>query len=276
MERLASVSALGYHVMLRLEDDRVILRGAHERRAAARIFLRHGERCGLCAFGCADTHMHSVLRCDERTAGRFVRSVTCSLHRALRLDVPFQVSRRKPLADQHHFYASFRYAHRQERHHGCHVDPFSEASSLPDLLGLRCVPSSIGDRVKTYLPRIHDDELLQLLVCAEEAFAAPMAHDEIAAAAAAAFALEHVQGQEPDAVRARAAAVHAVGSELGNAELARALSIDPRTVQRLRARPVAATEQRAVELQLRLRSALRSQPRPEQQTREESPLPYAP
>jgi hypothetical protein len=78
----------------------------------------------------------------------------------------------------------------------------------------------------------------------------------LADAAAAALALPALRGRTPAVVAARRAAVHAAGDRMTPAELADALSVDERTIRRLRAQPPDVALRCAVDLQLRLRGAL--------------------
>jgi hypothetical protein len=78
----------------------------------------------------------------------------------------------------------------------------------------------------------------------------------LAQAAAAALALPDLQGQHRDALRARRAAV-ACAASLSTNEIAELLGMHPRAVQRLRVQAAEPELVTAVDLQLRLRTAIR-------------------
>src|SRR5262249_20645079 len=128
---------IGFHVILRLEDDRPIATTPAARRTVARVVLVQGESRGLVAFGPADSHLHAMLVTDRETAGAFARYLACALHYHLTLRARFETARIRPLYDQRHAYNAFRYVQRQDSRHELHVDPTRDATSLPDLLGLR-------------------------------------------------------------------------------------------------------------------------------------------
>lgn len=251
--------------MLRLRDDRPITRNVGELRTLARVVLEQGERRGLLAFGAADDHLHAELATDRATAGFFAHYVASSLRWRLGLGVPFERARIRPLADQRHAYNTFHYVQRQDTRHEVGRDLFREATSLPDLLGLRVCASGITRRVREHLPRIDRRALLAHLPvyarddgseALDERTGLPTRLDLLAEAACAAFALHDLRGRSPDACRARRAAVHAAGPSACSREVAEHLGIGTRALQSLRAQPIDETAIRAVTLQLRLRAAM--------------------
>ena len=58
--------ALGHHIMLRLDDSRVIAPVVEDRRAMARAVLKAGRPFRLLAFRAADTHLHLEVACDPK------------------------------------------------------------------------------------------------------------------------------------------------------------------------------------------------------------------
>lgn len=81
--------------------------------------------------------------------------------------VPFERARIRPVRDPQHLYNTIRYIFRQEQHHGIVIDPLHDASSLPELLGLRSLPAEVGwgdvvVRVRRLLPRLRTADLLRL------------------------------------------------------------------------------------------------------------------
>ena len=255
-----AMGQLGFHIEMKLADGRVLVTSIAERRLLARIVLDKGRDCGLLAMRAPDTHLHVVAACTRRVAGVFVSRVRRSLRQRLDLPVRFAAPYIEPIRDQRHLYNASRYVFRQDEHHGVDVDPWAEASNLPDLLGLRQVGVYTVANVSRLLPRIRPEELVrhlgvtleQLDDCATMAGAV----DSLAAAAAAAVALPDVGGQAPVAIAARRAAVALVGDCLPTRRIAALLGTTDRAVRRLRSRPADPALVTAVARQLRLRSAV--------------------
>jgi hypothetical protein len=155
--------AIGQHITMRLSDDRVIAPSIADRRAAARVLLRHGTRAGLLAFRVVDTHVHVLVRCDRAVAGSFAHATEVALRATLRLPIPFEPARIRPVLDQPHLYRAFGYVLRQEIRHGTSMDPVHDGSSLPELLGLRVVDDLVAQRVAASLPRLDARSLVSLL-----------------------------------------------------------------------------------------------------------------
>ena len=172
----------------------------------------------------------------------------------------FERARIRPLHDQKHAYNTFHDAHRQDSRHELDLDLAREGTSLPDLLGLRVVESSLIARVRAHLPRIRRDDLTrQFPPGAFEAVDNPgypdLDLDVLADAAAAVLALADLRGRSADVLRARRAAVHAAGPSVSSRRLGECLGTSVRVVQSLRSQPPEPTVIRAVERQARLRSA---------------------
>jgi len=154
---------VGHHVRLRARDDRVVTPSPADRRRYARTVLEVGREFGLLCFRGADTHGHVELACNRDAAGEFARRVEIALTLGLGVDGGFQPAWVGPIHDQRHLQATFRYILRQRDHHELESDPFHEASNLPDLLGLRPLGVYTAARVRELLPRVHRDDLLELL-----------------------------------------------------------------------------------------------------------------
>lgn len=256
----AAKTPIGFHVMLRLVDDRPIVTSVAELRALARVVLEQGERRGLLAFGAADNHVHAELAADRATSGAFAHYVATSLRWRLALGVSFEPARIRPLVDQRHAYNTFLYVQRQDTRHDLGRDPWREATSLPDLLGMRVRPTSIVRRVRAQLPRVRRDALLALLpseVGEGLATEGPVPMAVLADAACAAFALPDLQRRRVEVTAAQRAAVHAAGASAPSRDLADHLGVDVRSVQRFRTEPVDESAVRAVTLQASMRSATR-------------------
>lgn len=243
---------LGYHLVLRLGDDRVIAPSRAERRRVARKLAELSRTFGVVAWKLADTHLHVLLVGDEAAAAELVRRLRIWFTNALRPGVPLELQRRKPVAAQSHLEAAFRYVLRQDDHHGLETDALQEASSLPDTLGLRVLCPEIALRVKERLPRTKRDMLLVPLGVA--ALEEEVHVEHLAEAAAAAYALEALP-LRGDGARARAAAAVAARRDVGTGAIARALGITVPAASRLAARDAPARDVRAVRLQMALRAA---------------------
>lgn len=246
------MAAVGQHIMLRLADDRVIAPTTAMQRMVARTVLRLASNTGLLAFRCVDTHLHINSLTSRVRAGKLAHAVESSLVQRLSLDVSFSPARFKDIADQHHLERLFHYILDQERHHGVHLDPFHEASVLPDLLGLRTLGGYVVNNVRSYLPRIRGQQLQQYL--GEERLSRPVeSFDRLGEAAAAAAGLADLKGNTPETVMARCAAVSVAAGILTSPVIGMLLNIHKRTVQRLAARHPDPALVQATALQLRLR-----------------------
>jgi hypothetical protein len=252
--------ALGQHIMLRLEDDRVLATSTAARRRLARCVLANGERFGLLAFRAADNHLHVEAVCPENEARELARRLAIALVKTLRLVVGFQTPRVKPIGDQWHLTSAFHYILRQEQHHGTDADPLFDASNLPDLLGMRLVGRYTAERMSALLPRVTRTSLLAHLgtpdldAMIDAPWRAPLG--DLGDAAAGAYGLVSLAGRSRPVVEARAAATHAARHASAEA-IAAALGVDQRTARRLAARPPSLAAVRAVRLQLAHRAALR-------------------
>ena len=245
----------GYHVTMRLSDDRVI---APNRRAlclAARVLMSRGRRVTLLAFRVADTHLHVLVACSQELARRFAHYAAVALHRVLRLPVPFEPTRVRSIVDQRHLYSSFRYVLRQDSHHGIASDPAHDGSSLPDVLGMRVLGTDHAQTVRMTLPRLDRRELAASLGITF-APADTLPPRLLPTSAAAAVGLADLKDRSKDAVLARRAAVHAAAELLSTSTLSDELRTSPRTIQRLREQDVDALVVRAVQLQWRFRASL--------------------
>lgn len=235
--------------MMRLATSQVLASTtARQRRAAAVIHLE-GARYGLLAFRLADTHAHALLLATRAEAGRFARYTSTRLRARLALDVPFDRARFKAIEDQGHLQSTFRYILRQEERHEIALDPRHEASSAPDLLGMRLIAPGFTARVLEALPRLRIEDLVPYLHLERTE---PQL-DRLSDAAAATLALPSLATRSPHAVAARAAAVQAC-PELSTAELAVLLETSRRSIVRLRHQPVPDVLIEAVRRQLTLRA----------------------
>jgi len=240
---------------MRLSDDRVIATSAGAVLIVARVLMVRGAAARLLAFRVADTHLHVLLGCTRPEAGHFAHRAALALHNLLRLRVPFEPTRVRPVVDQRHLYSAFRYVMRQQDHHGVASDPAHDGSSLPDLLGMRILEPDHALTVRMMLPRLDLREVAaSLRFSLAAADATPPAL--LAPSAAAAVGLPDLSGRSPACVRARRAAVHAAASLLPTSALSDALSASSRSIQRLRTDEAEPRLVRAVGLQWRFRASL--------------------
>jgi len=106
-DRRLTRGPIGFHVTIRLEDDRPIAVTQAALRVIARVVLEQGEERGLLAFGAADDHLHAALATDRASAGAFARYVESALVWRLGLAARFERARIRPLQDQKHAYNTF-------------------------------------------------------------------------------------------------------------------------------------------------------------------------
>lgn len=241
---------LGFQVILRLDDDRVLAPSREARRKLARVMHRVGDEFGVYAWCVGDNHLHVGLFCSLAQANEFARRLAIALQRALRPRTRFDRPRITPIHDQAHARNVLFYVLGQSAHHGTNQDPFHEANSIHDLVGARVGGAWIARRVREHLPRV---TRAQLLACIGLT-AFDEADGDDPDAVAAAFALPALSGRDALIVRARTAAVHA--SARTTARLAAALAISPRNVRFHRARAPVPEDVRAVRRQFGLRLAM--------------------
>jgi len=249
------MAARYHHVTMRLEDDLVIGKSIRDARRIARSALERDPDFGLLAFRAADNHLHSLLACGASDAAEYARRVEISTQLALGLESPYAPARVRPVEDQRHLWSAFWYILDQDKRHGLVGDPFSEASNLPDLLDFRGLGSFTRDHVRVHLPRVSEAQVLERRPEFKVEQAPLHAGDasRLADAAAAALALPHLRGNQPESVVARAAAVTVGRTFLRPTDVCRALGLASTSEARLAARPEAPDLERWIEAQLRLR-----------------------
>jgi len=250
--------ALAQHIMIRLADNRVIAPTVALCRNLARIVLKISKGRRLLAFRSADNHLHAATLLDRPQAGELARRIEIGLHYNLHLPVEFEKARIKPVQSQGHLSRLFEYILDQDKHHGTERDPFHEASSLQDLLGLRVLGSDVLVNVRAYLPRVNRAQLLELL--GDDLEHPIQRWEPLATSAAAAVGLPRISSCRAS-TRARRAAVHVAGKALTTIRLATDLGCTERTITRMRGLVADSRIVQAVELQLRLRQ----RPRHEEQ-----------
>ncbi|MDP2304927.1 MAG: hypothetical protein Q8P18_02755 [Pseudomonadota bacterium] len=242
---------LAWQVIHALDDRRVLATSPAELRALARTVLDAGGDALLC-FRAADNHLHSVLLADRATVGVFGRLVANTLHHRLRLPVPFEPTRFRPVHDQGHLRSVFGYVLGNAEHHGAGHDPFFEASNLPDLLGLREVGAATRTRVRAALPRVDRAALLTLL--GVDALAPRFAAEHLLASACAVAGLPSLEQRTSEALAARIAAAHLAARHVSAHDLEAILHVSARTGARLRAAAANPALVTGIALQMDLRA----------------------
>jgi hypothetical protein len=240
---------LGFHVMLRLRDDRVIATSTWMRRRLARVVLEQCADFGLLAFRAADTHLHLEVACARAAAGELARRIEIALGRCLRLGGPFAPAHVRAIESQRHLQNTFHYILGQDARHGLSSDPLFEASNVPDLLGARLLGGYTLANVRAHLPRVRAHDLPLELPDSP----AHRSLAQLADAAAAAACLGELHGKSQAVRDARCAALALANGRASVAELASLLAITAPTVRHLRAVPARPELVRAIERQLRLR-----------------------
>lgn len=257
---MVGAMAIAHHSVLRLHDDRVLAPSTAARRTIARSVLHAGEPFGLICARAADTHLHLVSLGSEAHARELNRRLALALSRVLAPDAPFVPARVRPIHDQWHLQSAFEYVLRQERRHAVSLDPLHDASTLPDLLGMRVIAPWLPERIAAHLPRLRTPDLWRELGVADRSTLdrEPLQRRFLAEAAAAAFGLASLDSKSAHARAARSAAVALAGDRLKVVELATLLGVDARTIRRVRVTqritPPDPTHVRAVRLQLAVRS----------------------
>lgn len=255
------MTVLGHHIRIRLSDDRVIAPSLAERRMVVRAIHRIAEALPILGFGLADTHLHTESLGDAALANEIARRIGSSLRHRLRLPVGFHLLPARPIGDIWHLGHCLRYINTQASHHGVGWERWYEATSLPDLLGLRPRGAFLAVRVREHLPRIRRSELLHWLGVSQirPAHGTP---EEICQAALAASALHSFRGYAPETNALRRAVIAITGGAVGRRELASLLGVSMRHVTRLRSDPPEPELLSAIPLNLGLPRELRAKENP--------------
>jgi len=259
---------LGHHIMIHSDDDRVLAPSDAARRALAEAVYRVAAPFPLLGFGAADNHLHLVVLCDRRQAARFAGRLLCALHWALDLPVAFFPVRYKRLADQYHLITAFHYCLGQRNKHAVQSDPYLDASSLPELLGLRLVPTDSITRVREQVARLGRDRLLGHLGAEHlEPASNDIITDLVVAgrghllrdAACGALGRPALVGRSAHVVRARNALVKVLSTCCTTPQIAELVGRSPSQVRHLRTLARQPQLERAVSLQIALRAWLLQQ-----------------
>ncbi len=245
---------VGYHVCFRSRCESVLAPTVAGRRAFASTLKRVGKERGLYGFGLSGRHGHAVLHGADAPVDTFLRAASRALGTVLGLVVEGRVL--KEVQSSWHEEDLVAYMHGQDLHHGTGVDPLREATSLPDLFGLRPDGLWLADRLREVAPSITRADLLRQWGVTDLGERDGLEH--LADAAAAAIGADSLAGRSAPVVAARAAAIVAAGDGVATASLAAALGVDERSVQRMRATRADPSLVRAIRRQLDLRARLPS------------------
>jgi hypothetical protein len=255
------MSDLGHHIMLRCDDDRVLAPSVAARRALACAVYRTAAPFPLLCFGAADNHLHLVVLCDRQQAVELVGRLKRSLRWALGLEAPWFPARIKRLADQHHAVSTFHYVLGQRNRHGVGTDPALDASSLPELLGLRIIPTDTLGLVRERIPRLGRERLLlhlgqpDLQPASAATIAALVQEGQgelLRDAAAGALGLPDLTRRSAPATVARHALLQVLAPHCGTLRLARLTERSPSLVRSARQLPRRPQLERAVRLRIDL------------------------
>ncbi len=256
---MEAVEAATTHTTMRADDDRVIAATTSELRRAARSLAERDPELGLLAFGGGGNHFHTVLMALGLTVAEYARRASTSMNLALRPGTAFARYRAREIDSQSYLMNAILYTWRQDDRHERALDPYREATNLPDLLGLRFIAEFTIPRLRRALPRLGRDDLLQHMPnghLLDES--SPLALRHIAVlpdAAAATLALPSLRGNRAEAVLARAAAVQIARRSLNTQQTCDLLQVSTRSCRNLATRTVPLSLTRAVEGQARLRAA---------------------
>ena len=240
---------IGYHITLRLEEDRPIATSPAERRLLARTVLTVARPFKLLAFRWADTHGHFLCIGDRATCAELARRIEIALQVHFRPGVRFARPRFKPVFNLWHLQEAAFYIWRQDKRHGFGNDPHHDSSNLPDLLGARVSGIWTAGVVRELLSRIGRDELLAV---AGWGTLGETSVGYLVEASVSAACLPELSGRSEEVVAARRAAVVALPER--TSILSTALGVTKQAIRKMRKAETNPLLVHAIEMQLRIRS----------------------
>ncbi len=252
MERL-------WHLTLVATGRGTIFRTEEGLRCAVRT-LAETAGARMLLFSIVDDHVHVVVCCDRKQAGRIARSISLALRPTT--DVPIRRGTDvRSIESRSHLQSLVRYHLTQLPHHGVSADPaLWTGSCFQDLIGARRV-GVLGLSLHTFLPRFRIEEAMAVvglptapLVPAADRLVRALGAARLVAAAGAALAVgPSLAGRGSPLVTARAAASQlAATAGISTIDLADAMGTRLRNVQR----GTQAEVEDGVLLAVRLRMAL--------------------
>lgn len=245
--------SLALQFVYRRQDSAPLADDDGDRRGLIAAILAAGKNHGLLVAGAADTHAHAVAK-GPRRPDRLAAATQYRVCTARGDGARLERTRVTEVRDQWHIQNSFFYVLKQAQHHAVGGDPRFEATTLPDLLGLRVIAPWLPGRVLAALPRLSRQQLLDVL--AVDDLAPGFDPVMLADSAAAAVAARDLSRRTPLVIEARRAAIELGTDHLYDHELALLLGMHPRSIRKLRQRPVRLDLVRAVGLQMGLRAAV--------------------
>jgi hypothetical protein len=240
---------IGYHITLRLEEDRPIATSPAERRLLARTVLTVARPFRLLAFRWADTHGHFLCIGDRATCAELARRIEIAFQVHFEPGVRFARPRFKPVFNLWHLQEAAFYIWRQDKRHAFGNDPHHDASNVPDLLGARVCGIWTANIVREYLARIGRDELLDAAGWTVLGEGSP---EFLVDACLGAACLPELNGRTAEVVAARRAAVVALPER--TSILAGALGVTKQAIRKLRKAETNPFLVRAIQMQLRIHS----------------------
>jgi hypothetical protein len=237
--RSLETSRLGYHVRLTPIDGGVIATTPAARRVLARAVHESCGAAGLLAFGLADNHLHLLLCGDRAQVSKAAMRLAQMLGWRLSIEAGFQPAYIKPIRDGAHLFATFRYVMRQGERHRLDpaADPWMEATSVPDLLGLRPLGAGAIDVVKRALPRLTVPDVLEVAhVRSLSLLDGPL--EEMREAGRVVSAHTTLKGKQRPMRQLRRAMIALVGERLGPDACATLVGVGASTLRRVRQEPV--------------------------------------
>ncbi|HJN77009.1 MAG TPA: hypothetical protein QGF58_23995 [Myxococcota bacterium] len=219
----------GFHIISNRRGWGLLARDTTERRELARTVLDIGEGYGLLFFCAPDTHLHSVVSCERRRAGRCARATEAALTVRLGYEDGFAQATIRPIANPGHRNNLRDYVLGQHDHHGVEADRLREASNVLDLLGARLLGAHTRGPVRRLVPRTTRAALLAHLdlEALPEGFPPSRLPGAVRLASAGAYARTDLR-RRLDASAVRVAA----GEGLGPKAIAALLDLSRTTVYR--------------------------------------------
>jgi hypothetical protein len=223
----------GCHLRLRPLDSAPLIRTVEARRTLARVVFERGRDFDLTCFSAAESHLHAHNGGSEEQTRELGRRLSISLTRRQPGVIGFYPSYVEPVRDESHLYSTCRYILRQDKRHDLRLDPLREASNLPDLLGLRVLGRYTAATVQRWLPSLHGRELLGMLKVETLSPVAPELQRTITAGLVA-TGLCSLTPRSDEHHQLKRALVQLLTPSFPTTQIAAAMTLNPRTVRRLR------------------------------------------
>lgn len=246
---------IGWQIIVRCRDNRVFAPPGIARLSYIDAVLTHGMAHGLYTHGLGDTHGHLGTTGSRKQAGELARRLLLTLHHSLPGAPAFEPARIVPIHDQQHLGNLVNYCLGQDKHHKLGLDPLREATAAFDYLGLRPKGDFLREQLRGLLPRFTNRAVLAHLPAPPtDSLELPFLLD-----AARSVTASSLVGNTPETTAFRLAAIHAAAGAPAK-EIAAALGLSRRTVERQLSRVPDTELVRAIRLQMGLRTAFSGMP----------------